>query len=101
MICVCAIFRKSRSFRYSALDIHPSQAHAEAFTKAKDKAAEMALETAKQEGMAFPSLSEWHTGNWKKHLAGLGKNHVLWIEVKCDEFCNFYSKRGIGKHMFH
>ena len=25
----------------------------------------MALETAKQEGMAFPWLSEWQTGNWK------------------------------------
>jgi len=33
----------------------------------------MALETAKQEGMAFPWLSEWHTGNGKNILQVWGK----------------------------
>lgn len=91
--------RKVGLFATKSACIHPSQARAEAFTKAKDKAAEMALETAKQEGWHFPDFPNG-IPEMEKHLAGLGKLHVLRIEVSVMNSATSIQKDGLENMIF-
>lgn len=100
MIFVCVIFRKSRSLRCSALASILHRPMQRPLPRPKTKQPRWHWKPPSRRGWHFPGFPNG-IQEMEKTSCRFGEKSCIMDRSECDEFCNFYSKRGFGKLMFH